>query len=426
MQLQWECRAVQQGKRKKRLSWRRAARINLKTTTAANRTLTADDCVLVAGGGPAGLTTAMALSMQGYRNITVVERREGPADEDPQRSYSYSIDLRSQRLLSQLGLMEQLPAIGLPTGDMKVHTVSPDGNVSSRSMAMKNKEIVNYWMPRSSFLQLLAHAVENQHSHSVRLLFNTAVDSIELGHGSGCTSPVHACLRNADTGETEHLQPSLLVGADGVNSKVREVLAQYDPGTRFHMQKKHSPSAGLKFKVLSVPTSLPLGKDTDECADVTEAVIYQPNVKEKNRRVRLGSLPQKDSSRRRSMNVINFPSHSMWSARDADTVYSLLEENLPQLNVRSIISSDEAQRFAEREEGAFPPPQCPEQLTALLHHDGIVTATSKDGGSTPDPNLFAGAVLVGDASHCFPPVRAAASSCFPHFKLSVQLHVFKN
>ena len=68
----------------------------------------------IIGGGPAGLTTAIALAKRGYRDITVYDKLTRPPASDSdewmnsERSYTIGLNGRGQNALRKLGIMKKI------------------------------------------------------------------------------------------------------------------------------------------------------------------------------------------------------------------------------------------------------------------------------------------------------------------------------
>ena len=54
--------------------------------------------VVIIGGGPAGLGAALMLAKRGWTDITVLEKRPSADYYEPDKSFSYQIDGRGQKL----------------------------------------------------------------------------------------------------------------------------------------------------------------------------------------------------------------------------------------------------------------------------------------------------------------------------------------
>ncbi|MGB7439688.1 MAG: FAD-dependent monooxygenase [Coleofasciculaceae cyanobacterium] len=76
-----------------------------------------DQKVVIVGGEPAGLATALVLAKQGWTDITVLEKRASADYCQPDKSYSYLIDSRGQKITDFLGLTEELSKIGVANWD---------------------------------------------------------------------------------------------------------------------------------------------------------------------------------------------------------------------------------------------------------------------------------------------------------------------
>ncbi|QDZ19285.1 FAD binding domain-containing protein [Chloropicon primus] len=157
------------------------------------------------------------------------------------------------------------------------------------------------------------------------------------------------------------------------------------------MRKHPSLSAGLRYKVLSFPPNFPLPPKAQEEAGTPTAVHSESYVligasNRFNSRLRLGMLPTADENASRTANFISAAEENeIWRIKDGESLLDFLEGALPQLPVRSILSSAEAHRFAESEGARFPPPQYSERFVDVLQGNEC------------------GVVLVGDALHAFPP-----------------------
>jgi choline dehydrogenase-like flavoprotein len=84
--------------------------------------------VLIVGGGPAGLATALMLALRGWTNITVLEKRPDAGYYEPDKSFNYLIDGRGQKMTDFLGLTEQLSEISVPNTEFYLTRIEPNGS----------------------------------------------------------------------------------------------------------------------------------------------------------------------------------------------------------------------------------------------------------------------------------------------------------
>ena len=82
------------------------------------------DPVVIIGGGPAGLATALMLAKRGWTNITVLEKRPSADYYEPDKSFNYLIDGRGQKMTDFLGLTEELSKISVPNNKFQLTTNS--------------------------------------------------------------------------------------------------------------------------------------------------------------------------------------------------------------------------------------------------------------------------------------------------------------
>jgi kynurenine 3-monooxygenase len=71
--------------------------------------------VVIIGGGPAGLGAALMLARRGWQGITVIEKRPSADYYEPDKSFSYQIDGRGQKLTDLFGLTAKLANLSVPT-----------------------------------------------------------------------------------------------------------------------------------------------------------------------------------------------------------------------------------------------------------------------------------------------------------------------
>lgn len=69
-----------------------------KTSLAGKESQHYHQNVLIVGGRPAGLATALMLAKRGWTNITVLEKRPTADYYEPDKSFNYLIDGRGQNL----------------------------------------------------------------------------------------------------------------------------------------------------------------------------------------------------------------------------------------------------------------------------------------------------------------------------------------
>ena len=342
--------------------------------------------VLIVGGGPAGLATALMLAKQGWTNVTVLEKRPAADYYEPDKSFNYLIDGRGQKLTDWLGITEQLSKIGVPNTEFYLTLIKPNGNRKTFKVPVAEpKRKTAYWLPRRAFVLLLYQEIEQNWQHCITVLFNTKC--IEISKIA--ESEKIQVVVDTDNNNLVKFEPDILVGCDGFNSIVRNALKEWDDSgasDRFEMKCFPSPSAGLRYKVLTLPPNLPLDSSGKERAKCDMAYAIRGAFRGRKQAVSLGLLPLKNPDEPRSANIITWPDHKVWELKKSQEVYDFFEKAFPQLPISQIVSPEEAERFAQSEGGKFPTPQYCSGLYFI-------------GGSIGSASV----VLLGDAIHCFPP-----------------------
>lgn len=170
--------------------------------------------VAIAGGGHAGLTMALGLSRAGRNElkIAVVDRDFCPPPRDDPRAVTVS--LTSRRLLQALGAWGQLASEAQEI--TKISITDSMLQAGLRPVLLSYRNIVDDSTPG-------AHVVSNTQLASVLLAELAGEPSISLIRTDGIRgfSAEVACARLVLT-EGKSIKASLVIGADGRNSIVRE------------------------------------------------------------------------------------------------------------------------------------------------------------------------------------------------------------
>ncbi|MEH2423173.1 MAG: NAD(P)/FAD-dependent oxidoreductase [Nostoc sp.] len=341
--------------------------------------------VVIMGGGPAGLGTALMLAKRGWKDITVIEKRPSADYYEPDKSFSYQIDGRGQKLTNLLEITAKLADLSVANTEFYLTVIQKDGTRKTTKLPIADsKRKTAYWLPRASFVELLYQEIHQHWQDSIQVLFNT--EGVEIKQHVEYLE----IITQSQYQEKLSFIPNLIVGCDGLSSIVRETLHQMEGQSHsFEMQKFPSPSSGLKYKILTLPAQFPLSESEGDLAQTTMAYAIRSTFKGRKKAISLGLLPFKNPHQPRTANIITYPDHQIWQLKTKEEVKQFLKQAFPQLPLEKIISPEEIARFTSSDGGKFPIPQ---------YCSGLYKIWGK-----PEDNQGTAVILLGDAAHCFPP-----------------------
>lgn len=159
----------------------------------------------IAGGGIAGLATAIGLRRHGA-SVTVLEQAEAIKEVGA----GLQVSPNGARVLRALGLGTGLKAIGVPAQAVELRDYRRPGVVARINLRYAGPESSYYFVHRADLIDLLADAAR---SSGVRVRLLNRLESVE-------TAPSLSMKLQGGTSYT----PDVLIGADGVRSVVRQAI----------------------------------------------------------------------------------------------------------------------------------------------------------------------------------------------------------
>ncbi|MGH2900832.1 MAG: FAD-dependent monooxygenase, partial [Solirubrobacteraceae bacterium] len=185
--------------------------------------------VLIAGGGPVGMTLALELASHGVRSLLV--ERNASTTRHPKMDLTNG---RSMELFRRLGLVDRLRAAGVPadhpfdivwatsaTGQL-LHRFAYPSSEQRRAEARERNDGTYTREPPMRVSQIVIEPVLKQaiDAHPlVDVRFGWAFESL-CQDADGVT----AVIRSSATGEDQRVRAAYLAGCDGGSSAVRTAL----------------------------------------------------------------------------------------------------------------------------------------------------------------------------------------------------------
>lgn len=341
---------------------------------------------VICGGGPSGLAAAIMLHQQGWEDVVLIERRKGHDTFERGKAFNYQLDGRGQTMLELIGIdATKINEYGIPNTKFTLNSFGPDGIEKSFTIPflLPGKKTA-YWITRSALLNMLYLRLEQVNTDGrITLMYDHQFEGVEFNDQAAVV------IVSGPGGKRHRFNPNLVLGCDGVNSRLRESLAG-SPSVApedFQPVITPSPSSDLMYKVIQLPREMSVSGKAAVVSDHRKSYVFTSTSKAFHRKLSLFSLPVARAYELRSANIILPKSHDLWTIDSTDELHQFLKVSFPQLDIDEVFPPDELRDFLELRPGKFPDPQ----------YSPKVQLQVKTG---PSASCF---VLLGDAAHGFPP-----------------------
>lgn len=341
---------------------------------------------VICGGGPSGLAAAIMLHQQGWEDIVLIERRRSHDAFERGKAFNYQLDGRGQIMLNLIGIDEAtIREYGIPNTKFTLNSFGPDGTEKSFTIPflLPGKKTA-YWITRSALLKMLYLRLRFVDAEGrIKLLYDHRFEGVDFNENA-------AVINVADPdGGMHRFTPDLVLGCDGVNSRLRESLSD-SPGVvpeDFQPVITPSPSSALMYKVIQLPREMSVSGKASVVSDHRKSYVFTSTSKEFHRKLSLFSLPVARANELRTANMILPKNHNLWKIESTDELSNFLRDNFPQLDIDEVFPPDELREFLELKPGKFPDPQYSPKVQLQVKIGTTATCF----------------VLLGDAAHGFPP-----------------------
>ncbi|KAJ0109587.1 hypothetical protein J7T55_014149 [Diaporthe amygdali] len=220
--------------------------------------------VIIIGGGPTGLALAHMLHLAGI-DYKLYDKRK---DLCERHGAGLAIQPQNCRILEQLGILDEVIQQELAP-EMQVHReVNADGNIQAEypffHWLKENHGYTMLLFERWQYLQLLYDTLPDRESH---IVINKTFQSLCM------IGDAKVGVRFTDGSEDEG---SMVIGADGVYSRVRDCVIHQAPKSVF----EHKPYR-ISFRALYGVGTLPAGLDSGVVREIPHQgwwfqIISQP------------------------------------------------------------------------------------------------------------------------------------------------------
>lgn len=179
--------------------------------------------VVIVGGGPVGLGAAEMLRRRGWNDIVVLERRL-EASFESEKAYLYLLDGRGQRCTDPINITHDISqkSVASDVGFQYLNEILTTGELKRKKVPARIQgDIRKFWIPRSTLLDIqLKHLKTNNGDESkIQLKFGCSFESIRRDTNGSLV------LQARDvSGDSISYTPDLIIGCDGMNSRVRHWL----------------------------------------------------------------------------------------------------------------------------------------------------------------------------------------------------------